>query len=72
VTSFVLEVWAYLRSQRANMLELATRPGRLVERGSRGPLSLRQGQEWERLLLLNIRECDVFYLFWSAAARRSE
>ena len=35
-------------------------------------LSLRSGQEWERGLLDNIRSRDLFYLFWSVAASRSE
>jgi hypothetical protein len=35
-------------------------------------LSLRAGDDWEAALLRNIQERDVFYLFWSAAARRSQ
>jgi hypothetical protein len=35
-------------------------------------LSLRAGQDWERQLVDNIRRRDVFYLFWSPAARASE
>jgi hypothetical protein len=34
-------------------------------------LSLRSGEDWETLLLDNIRRRDVFYLFWSDAARQS-
>jgi hypothetical protein len=35
-------------------------------------LSLRAGQDWERRILENIRQNDVFYLFWSVPASRSE
>lgn len=35
-------------------------------------LTLRAGQLWEQTLLKNILERDVFYLFWSANASRSE
>jgi hypothetical protein len=34
-------------------------------------LSLRAGDDWEQGLLRNIRERDVFYLFWSRAASSS-
>ena len=36
--SFILEIWAYLRDQRDEVLERAGRHGRLIERGSRGPV----------------------------------
>lgn len=35
-------------------------------------LSLDPGQRWERELYRNIDQCDLFLLFWSAAARRSD
>lgn len=35
-------------------------------------VSLRSGQDWEQELLTAIPSSDVFYLFWSANARRSE
>jgi uncharacterized protein YdcH (DUF465 family) len=35
-------------------------------------LSLRAGDNWEEGLLRNIRERDVFYLFWSRAASTSD
>ena len=35
-------------------------------------LSLNPGQRWEKELYRNIDQCDLFLLFWSAAARKSE
>jgi TIR domain len=35
-------------------------------------LSLEPGDRWERKLNLGIDECDLFLLFWSSAAKRSE
>jgi hypothetical protein len=35
-------------------------------------LSLRAGDAWEEQLIENIREKDVFYLFWSIAASKSQ
>jgi hypothetical protein len=35
-------------------------------------LSLRAGDDWEQSLMENIRAKDIFYLFWSMAASRSE
>jgi hypothetical protein len=35
-------------------------------------LSLRSGQNYEQLLFQNIKSRDIFYLFWSHAARNSE
>jgi hypothetical protein len=35
-------------------------------------LSLEPGQRWERQLYREIDNCDVFFLFWSSAARKSE
>ena len=35
-------------------------------------LSLEPGDRWERRLELGIDECDVFLLFWSSNAKRSE
>jgi serine/threonine protein kinase len=35
-------------------------------------LSLDPGQRWERELFREIDRCDVFYLFWSSAAKKSE
>ncbi len=35
-------------------------------------LSLEPGERWERTLYKTIDECDVFFLFWSAAAKASE
>jgi hypothetical protein len=35
-------------------------------------LSLRSGQNYERVLLEMVQSRDVFYLFWSRAAKRSE
>ncbi|MBN1458943.1 MAG: TIR domain-containing protein [Armatimonadetes bacterium] len=35
-------------------------------------LSIRAGQKWEDELLRNIRDRDVFYLFWSPNARNSK
>jgi hypothetical protein len=35
-------------------------------------LSLEPGQRWEPLLYRYIDESDVFYLFWSSAAKRSK
>jgi hypothetical protein len=34
-------------------------------------LSLEPGQRWERQLYREIDECDVFFLFWSSAAKKS-
>jgi len=35
-------------------------------------IALRAGQQWEEELFENIRQRDIFYLFWSEAARASE
>ncbi len=35
-------------------------------------LSLKPGERWERALYKHIDESDVFFLFWSAAANKSE
>jgi hypothetical protein len=35
-------------------------------------LSLDAGKEWEPLIYRYIDECDVFYLFWSTAAKKSK
>ena len=35
-------------------------------------LSLDPGQRWEKELYRNIDQCDLFLLFWSAAAKRSD
>ena len=35
-------------------------------------LSLEAGKEWEPLIYRYIDECDVFYLFWSTAAKKSK
>jgi hypothetical protein len=35
-------------------------------------LSLDPGQRWERQLYREIDRCDVFFLFWSSAAKKSE
>jgi uncharacterized membrane protein len=35
-------------------------------------LHLDPGERWERRLYLEIDHCDVFYLFWSKAARKSQ
>jgi hypothetical protein len=34
-------------------------------------LSIDPGERWERRLYLEIDRCDVFYLFWSTAAKKS-
>jgi hypothetical protein len=34
-------------------------------------LTLKPGQRWERELYREIDRCDVFYLFWSTAAKKS-
>ena len=52
-TSFILEVWAYLREQRDQLLELAGRHGRLIERGSRGPVVAEFGTELILVLRLD-------------------
>ena len=52
-TSFILEVWAYLREQRDQLLELAARHGRLIERGSRGPVVTEFGTELTLVLRLD-------------------
>jgi serine/threonine protein kinase len=52
-TSFILEVWAYLREQRDQLLELAGRHGRLIERGSRGPVVAELGTELTLVLRLD-------------------
>ena len=35
-------------------------------------LSLRAGQMWEQELMKNIKDRDIFYLFWSPQARESK
>jgi hypothetical protein len=35
-------------------------------------LSLEPGERWERALYREIDKSDVFYLFWSSAAKRSQ
>ena len=35
-------------------------------------LSLEAGKQWEPLIYRYIDECDVFYLFWSSAAKKSK
>jgi hypothetical protein len=35
-------------------------------------LSLRAGDAWEEQLIKNIREKDIFYLFWSVEASKSQ
>ncbi len=35
-------------------------------------ISLRAGQDWEKLLQAYIRKSEIFYLFWSSAALRSK
>ena len=35
-------------------------------------LSLEPGERWERALYREIDKSDVFYLFWSSAAKQSE
>lgn len=35
-------------------------------------LSLEPGKQWEPLIYRYIDECDVFYLFWSSAAKKSK
>jgi hypothetical protein len=35
-------------------------------------LSLEPGERWEKALYRKIDESDVFFLFWSSAAKRSE
>ena len=35
-------------------------------------LSLEAGKEWEPLIYRYIDQCDVFYLFWSTAAKKSK
>ncbi len=35
-------------------------------------ISLSPGDRWERELYKNINKCDVLYLFWSEAAKKSE
>jgi len=37
-SSFILEIWAYLPADRKEVMERAGRHGRLIERGSRGPV----------------------------------
>ncbi len=35
-------------------------------------LTIKPGQQWERLLYSEIDRCDLFLLFWSSAARKSQ
>lgn len=37
-SSFILELWAYLRSDQKEALTRASKQGRMIERGSRGPV----------------------------------
>jgi serine/threonine protein kinase len=65
-TSFILEVWAYLREQREQLLEMASRHGRLIERGSRGPVLAARGTELTLVLRLdgfNLSEPNESF-FW--------
>lgn len=52
-SSFVLEVWAFLGSQRDEMLSRASRHDRLIERGSRGPIYVPNGTELTLVLRLD-------------------
>lgn len=52
-SSFILEIWAYLREQRDEVVERATRHGRLFERGSRGPVRAERGTELTLVLRLD-------------------
>jgi serine/threonine protein kinase len=64
-SSFVLEVWAFLSSQRDEMLSRAKRHDRLIERGSRGPVCVPGGTELTLVLRLDafgLRDSqDSFY-----------
>jgi serine/threonine protein kinase len=64
-SSFVLEVWAFLGSQRDEMLSRASRHDRLIERGSRGPVYVPNGTELTLVLRLDgfgLRDSqDSFY-----------
>jgi serine/threonine-protein kinase len=65
-TSFILEVWAYLREHRDDVIERATRHGRLIERGSRGPLKTERGTELTLVLRIDGFNVDEPHesLFW--------
>jgi hypothetical protein len=65
--SFVLEIWAYLREKREEVLERAMRQGSLLERGSRGPVQVPLAKELTLLVWLDgfvVRdEQDSFFWF---------
>jgi len=65
--SFVLEIWAYLREKREEVLQRALRHGSLLERGSRGPVQIPLAKELTLLVWLDgfvVRdEQDSFFWF---------
>lgn len=52
-TSFILEIWAYLKLDRQEVLERAERRGRLIEKGSRGPVYIQGRSEITLVLRLD-------------------
>ncbi len=54
---FVLDIWAYVEEQRAEMLERAERRGKAVEAGSKGPV--RVPRDTDILVLLHLPGFEV-------------
>lgn len=63
---------SYASEDRAEVLKRVQMLRAMKVRFFQDVLSLEPGERWRRELYRNIDLCDVFLLFWSGAARRSE
>jgi hypothetical protein len=63
---------SYAAEDRAQVLDLVRMLPLVGIRYFQDVLSLEPGDRWERRLECGIDECDLFLLFWSSEAKRSE
>jgi hypothetical protein len=63
---------SYASPDRTEVLKRVQMLGRVGIEYFQDVLKLEPGQRWEQQLYRHIDECDLFLLFWSAAARQSE
>jgi hypothetical protein len=63
---------SYASEDRIEVLKRVQMLARLRIEVFQDILKLDPGQRWERVLYLHIRKCDLFILFWSSSAKKSE